>query len=173
MNHRIQIIDHLRADRGLSEDEPNRRKRIRRVGAEHINKRKMLLPPLRIGFVNKLQEEFRELRNGTFAPLEKLSNLTCRLRRLLSGHTLGGVCQKELVAFFDGIDSSLELVRGAHPAAALAAGLAGALGPGLFGLDCALTSQRAGSWWPRYWSRSTVPVIIAFVNQILSGLTAK
>ena len=102
------------------------------------------------------REQIGQHAERLFQPLEEFANLPGRPGPLLPRHALSGVGEKELVAFLDGVDASLQLAGSGHPS-----------------VESRETTQRCGSWCSRYRSRSTYPKIIDFVIHSFSGRMAK
>src|SRR5258706_4866191 len=143
MNRRVQVVDHLRADGGLREDELNRGLRVLGVVLDDADEREVRRDRLDAESSDESGEELAEIRQRALAAFQVFTRLAAGIVVLIGGKTLGGVREQELVRLLDDVDARVELGENFRRAHACPAGLAADEEP-------RSTGHRLGSWCSRY-----------------------
>src|SRR5438552_3937269 len=97
MDRRVEVVDDLRTDRPLREDELNRRPGVVRVVLDHADERVIGRRRLDAEPADESGQELAEVRQRRVAALEVFTRLAPCVVVLIGGKTLGGVREKKLV----------------------------------------------------------------------------
>ena len=115
VDERVQVVDHLRADGRLGAHQADGSQGCIGIAPEHVDERPACSLRRCVPLGDGGREQIGQHDKRLLQPLEVAAHLPGRARLLVTWYALGGVGEKELVAFLDRVDASLELAGGGHP----------------------------------------------------------
>ena len=157
VDRRVDVVDHLRADAGLAQHQPQRRLRGRGVGLE--------------GLEEPVERVFRADAERGRALAIGLRESGQRRRRIVGDDRGAARCSRRPGLLPDPAPRTPASFR-SRPRSRRRGGRALRVPPQATFLLC-LGTQRSGSWCSRYSRREMVPKIIALVIHSFSGRSAK
>src|SRR5713226_5789444 len=104
MDRGVEVVDELRADRRLGEDELQRGLRVARVAIDDCDEREIRRRGLEAETFRESRQKLAEAGQRRVAAVEVLAGLPAGVAALIGGETLGGVREHELVRLLDGVD---------------------------------------------------------------------
>src|ERR1700678_3934798 len=103
MDRRIQVVDQLRTDRGLGENQFNGCNGVAGVAGQYCDERSIFFRWVKVFSFNSQRGALRESGHRICGALQEFANLRIRLAALIGRKSLCGISQHELVALFDGV----------------------------------------------------------------------
>src|SRR5580700_5230499 len=102
MDGGVQIIDQLRSDGRLGENQLDGGKRVLGVALKHETEGLVAILRLQVVFLGRCEVTDREIRKSGCGVIETFANLAVRPADGFARKPLPGVAEHELIAFFDG-----------------------------------------------------------------------
>src|SRR5271167_656317 len=109
MDRCVQVVDQLRADGGLRQNQLNGGKRVACVAIEHRKERQVFVGWLKAFLFDCQRTSLGKPHQGFHGAMQELTDLSTRFAALVTGQPLGCIGEHKLVALFHSITTTPDL----------------------------------------------------------------